>query len=230
VTDTIRSYNLNFHPLPHGVTVSCEHLACWPLVPKIASSNLAEAVGFFGRKIHSMPCFGGEVKPSVPCHRFAACKRTPAIYVEVRITGKIDRPFLAQFRPSLTEVSHVAWRGAPLEMTDRTKGGAQRASSLRPKCIGEVDPKTMTHIYLSILQVLHHGVPNLLWEPEGKRSGRWWRVTLHIQTCSGHNRIIPLMWWPNTDSVLNVPVTLPCNQLLIHYVITSPVHTVTIQC
>jgi hypothetical protein len=25
-------------------------LACWPLVPKIAGSNPAEAVGFFGRK------------------------------------------------------------------------------------------------------------------------------------------------------------------------------------
>ena len=24
VTDTIRSYKLNFHPVPHGVTVSCE--------------------------------------------------------------------------------------------------------------------------------------------------------------------------------------------------------------
>jgi hypothetical protein len=24
VTDTIRSYDLNFHPVPHGVTVSCE--------------------------------------------------------------------------------------------------------------------------------------------------------------------------------------------------------------
>jgi hypothetical protein len=28
--------------------------------------------------------------------------------VEVGIEDKIDRPFLAQFRPSLTEVSHVA--------------------------------------------------------------------------------------------------------------------------
>jgi len=25
-------------------------VACWPLVPKIAGSNPAEAVGFFGRK------------------------------------------------------------------------------------------------------------------------------------------------------------------------------------
>jgi hypothetical protein len=46
-------------------------LACWPLVPKIAGSNPAEAVGFFGRK----NSFGGEVKPSVPCRRFVACKK-----------------------------------------------------------------------------------------------------------------------------------------------------------
>jgi hypothetical protein len=97
-----------------------------------------------------MPSFGGEVKPSVPCRRFAACKKTPEIYVEVGIAGKIDRPFLAQFLLSLKEVSHVAWRGAPLEMTGGTKGGAQRASSLRPRCVGEVDPETATRIYLSI--------------------------------------------------------------------------------
>jgi hypothetical protein len=28
---------------------------------------------FAGEKILSMPSFGGEVKPSVPCRRFAAC-------------------------------------------------------------------------------------------------------------------------------------------------------------
>jgi hypothetical protein len=31
---------------------------------------------FLAKKIHSMASFGGEVKPSVPCRRFAACKRT----------------------------------------------------------------------------------------------------------------------------------------------------------
>jgi len=43
---------------------------------------------------------------------------------------------------------------------------------------------------------------------EGQRSGRWWRVTLHVQTYSGHNSIIPLMRRPNTDSTPNKPVTL----------------------
>jgi hypothetical protein len=31
---------------------------------------------FGGEKILSMPSFGGKVNPSVPCRRFAACKRT----------------------------------------------------------------------------------------------------------------------------------------------------------
>jgi hypothetical protein len=35
-------------------------------------------------------------------------------------------------------------------MTNGTKGGAQRAHSLRPRCFGVVDPETATHIYLSI--------------------------------------------------------------------------------
>ena len=45
-------------------------VACWPLVPKFAGSNPVAAVGFLRTK-KSL----GEVKPSVPCPRFAACKR-----------------------------------------------------------------------------------------------------------------------------------------------------------
>jgi len=49
-------------------------VACWALVPKFVSSNPAEAVGFLrAKKILSTPSFGGEVKPSVPCRRSAAC-------------------------------------------------------------------------------------------------------------------------------------------------------------
>jgi hypothetical protein len=65
--------------------------------------------------------------------------------MEVGIAGKIDRP-------SLTEVSHVAWCWAPLEMMDGTKDSAQRARSLRPRCIGEVDPETATHNYLYVMK------------------------------------------------------------------------------
>ena len=52
-------------------------VACWHLVPKFAGSNPAEAVGFLrAKKILSTPSFGGEVKPSVTCRRFGACKRS----------------------------------------------------------------------------------------------------------------------------------------------------------
>jgi hypothetical protein len=107
-------------------------LAWWPLVPKIAGSNPAEAVGFFGRKkILSMPSFGGEVKPSVPCRGFAACKRSLLFTWKSESQAKLTCHFLTQFRPSLTEASHVALRGAPLEMTGGTKRGAQRAHTLK---------------------------------------------------------------------------------------------------
>ena len=50
-------------------------VACWPLVPKFAGSNPAEAVGFFrAKKILSTPSFGREVKPFVPCRRFTEYK------------------------------------------------------------------------------------------------------------------------------------------------------------
>ena len=41
---------------------------------------------FNGEKILSTPSFGGEVKPSVPCRRFTACKRTLECIVEVGIS------------------------------------------------------------------------------------------------------------------------------------------------
>jgi hypothetical protein len=67
--------------------------------------------------------------------------------VEVGVAGKIYHPFLARFQPSLTMVSHVALCGVPLEVRDGTKGGAQRARSLRPRCV-RVDPESANHIYL----------------------------------------------------------------------------------
>jgi len=45
-------------------------------------------------KILITPSFGGEVKPSVPCHRFAACKRI-LNGVEVVISTKLPDDILA---------------------------------------------------------------------------------------------------------------------------------------
>jgi hypothetical protein len=42
-------------------------------------------------KIRSMPSFRGEVKLSVPCHRFTACKRTLRVWKKFFV-GKIQRP------------------------------------------------------------------------------------------------------------------------------------------
>jgi hypothetical protein len=58
--------------------------------------------------------------------------------------------------------------------------------------------------------------------------GGWVGLRAGLERCSGSNRIIPLMRRPNTDRTPNKPVTLPRNQLLIRYAVTSPVHTVTI--
>ena len=59
-----------------GKGLRWSRVAYLSLVPKFAGSNPTEAVGFFqGEKILSTPFFGWEVKPSVPCRIFTACKR-----------------------------------------------------------------------------------------------------------------------------------------------------------
>jgi hypothetical protein len=121
--------------------------------PRLRVRTWPKLSDFLGEEIHSMPSFGGKVKPSVPCCRFVACKRTLRFTWKLESAGKIDRPFLAQFHPSLTEVSHVAWHGAPLEMMEGTNCSAQRPSSLRPRCFGEVDPEIVTHIYLYLSNI-----------------------------------------------------------------------------
>jgi hypothetical protein len=56
---------------------------------------------FQGEKILSMPSFGGEVKPSVPCRRFTARKRSLHATWKLGISGKIHRSFLAHIVPPL---------------------------------------------------------------------------------------------------------------------------------
>jgi hypothetical protein len=48
----------------------------------------------------------------------------------------------------MIEVSHVVWCGAPLEMMGESKCSAQRACSLRPRCIKAVGPWIHVSIYL----------------------------------------------------------------------------------
>jgi hypothetical protein len=51
-------------------------VACWPLVPKFAGSHPAEAVGFLGGKTPQHAFLRREIKLSVPCRSFTACKRS----------------------------------------------------------------------------------------------------------------------------------------------------------
>jgi hypothetical protein len=79
---------------------------------KIAGSNPVEPV-------QSRRNFLGEKKSTgskalCPMSQLCGMLKNPVIYVVVGIAGQIDRPFLAHFRPTLTEVSHVdvecVWR------------------------------------------------------------------------------------------------------------------------
>jgi len=51
---------------------------------------------FKGEKIFSTPSFGREVKPSVPCRRFAACKRS----LELRGSRILRRNLSEHFSPT----------------------------------------------------------------------------------------------------------------------------------
>ena len=83
-------------------------VACWPLEPKFAGSNPAEAVGFLRtkKKILITSSFGGEVKPPVPCRRFAACKKNK--WRGSRHFGKITgQHFSPTVPPFAAGISHV---------------------------------------------------------------------------------------------------------------------------
>jgi hypothetical protein len=102
-----------------------------------------------------MPSFGGEVKPSVPCHRFAACKRSRHLPWKSHAVGKIGSAISCPyFLPSLIEVSHVAGRGAPLEMTGETKSSAQRARSYGLGASGLQGPGSAPTLLLLLLLLL----------------------------------------------------------------------------
>jgi len=112
----------------HSSDIIIQHgVACWPLVPKIAGSNPAEAVGFFGRKNPQHAFLRRGSKAVCPMSQICGMLKTPGNYVEVGFSGEICRPFLAHFCFLLPEGSHVVWCGAPLGLMGGTKGGAQRA-------------------------------------------------------------------------------------------------------
>jgi hypothetical protein len=71
-------------------------VACLPLDPRFTGSNPAEKDGFLRMiKIRSTTSFGGEVKQSVPCRRFTACKRT--LQAWNRFSGHVSHSSLSCF-------------------------------------------------------------------------------------------------------------------------------------
>jgi len=86
------------------------------LVPKFGGSNPAEAVGFLERKFLRTPSFGGEEKPSVPCRRFAASKRSLNLRGS-RNLGKITTGYLS--RPQI----HLSLLGCLSLLRTEAPGG-----------------------------------------------------------------------------------------------------------
>ena len=87
---------LSFKLLVHNLVRSRGlGVACWPLVPKFAGSNPAEAVGFLGRKNPQHAFLRRGSKAVGPCRRFAACKRSLNLGGSRnlgKITGHLSRP------------------------------------------------------------------------------------------------------------------------------------------
>jgi hypothetical protein len=83
-----------------------------------------------------MPPFGGEVKPSVPCRRFAACKRS------LNVTWKST--FRQNYRPTFSptvpllaaRISRVLWMWRRLAVEIGTSKPWERGSGSHNKPIG----------------------------------------------------------------------------------------------
>ena len=82
-------------------------VACWPLVPKFKPDRSRWI--FQGEKILSTPSFGEEVKPSVPCLTFTACKRSLNVTWKSSIFRQNSSAiYLAHVVPPLA--ARISWR------------------------------------------------------------------------------------------------------------------------
>jgi len=83
---------------------------------------------FRAKKILSTPSFGGEVKPSVPCRRFTACKRSLNLHGS-RNLGKITTGHLShpQFHLSLLgSLASLRTRRRVAAKVGTSKGGGKQ--------------------------------------------------------------------------------------------------------
>ena len=119
-------------------------VACWPLVSKFTGLNPAEAVGIFRtKKILSAPSFGGEVKPSVPCRRFAACKR----YLNLRGSrnlGKITTGHLSRPQFYLSLLGSLASLRTQRRKWERLKAGESNGKVPPRTCLGCGVPRAIS--------------------------------------------------------------------------------------
>jgi hypothetical protein len=69
--------------------------ACWPLVPKFAGSNPAEAVGFFWRKNPHYAFLRRGSKAVCPMSQLCGVLKNPANTWKSDCLAKLDRPILA---------------------------------------------------------------------------------------------------------------------------------------
>ena len=104
---------------------------------KTEQSNPAEAVKIFqGEKILSTPSFGGEVKPSVPCRRFAACKRSLNVAWKLTFRQNYRPTFSPTVPPFAARISRVirTWRSLAAEVgTSKITGwGGDKGHTINP--------------------------------------------------------------------------------------------------
>ena len=84
---------------------------------------------FKGEEILSTPSFGGEVKPSVPCRRFATCKRS-LNGVEVVISAKISHVVADVEAPGGEKREHLKSGGKQWQTTPKNLGKMQRTRAI----------------------------------------------------------------------------------------------------
>jgi hypothetical protein len=64
---------------------------------------------FSGEKLLGMPSFGGEVKPSVPCRRFSACKISLSGIEKASFRQNYRTQFSSTIPPFATRSACVVW-------------------------------------------------------------------------------------------------------------------------
>ena len=105
ITKQIKKPTKNLPPDIQQTASVVQWLAFWPLAPKFAGSNPAEAVGFFRRKNPQQAFLRRGSKRICPMSQLCGMSKNLVIYVNYGLLAK----FQVQFLPSLAEVSHAAW-------------------------------------------------------------------------------------------------------------------------